>query len=158
MRFSPPVTHRLTQAGWYEGRRLNISPLVAYLKEEGFEFPCPPMEEFLMEFGNLYIVTPKAERVYPINMIFYSDEAEEVYFRQFHFDILELGDELFELIEARYVPIVGHPLYPIGGWSQDLLLMGINGQVYNAFDEIFELVAETGYGAIEKMVKESFQE
>ncbi len=100
MKFSPRVAHRLTQAGWSEGRRIDSSPLVDYLSFEGFAFPCALVEEFLEEFGYLHVITPEPERVYLKNVILFSPEAEERFFQKFHFDPSIIGDDLFEIIEA----------------------------------------------------------
>ena len=67
-RFNKNVTKKLQQAGWYSGRRVNISPKLKLMTEAGYTI-SDSMTNFLLEFDGLSLTYSNGDN--PFDLITY---------------------------------------------------------------------------------------
>ena len=65
MRISNKTIEELKKAGWYEGRKIDISENVKFLEERGFEV-FESAKKFMEEFGELRI---NVEKIWPDGLV-----------------------------------------------------------------------------------------
>jgi len=126
----------LADAGWYEGRNVDVTETVTFLEAKGYDvFPC--VIEVLKEFGGLECSYKRPDG---------SDES-------FHFHTIEIyGDyyekEDFEDIEKR----VGEPLIAIGGAYRYMnMFMSQSGKLYGEMGYCLVKFGDNIYDALETL-------
>ncbi|MFC7330760.1 SUKH-3 domain-containing protein [Marinactinospora rubrisoli] len=111
---------RLRAAGWYPGRRVDVGPWVAWLRERGGFVPHPAARAFLREFGGL--ASP------------YAGPGRNMARSEFRFDpaVAEYDDEIFSCFSRG----VSGRLYPLGGTDRGnrYLAMDEAGAVFSLMD------------------------
>jgi hypothetical protein len=132
-RFSEKAERLLREAGWYPGRKADISGIVEEFQAIGCEL-FPAAREFLEEFAFL-------------DTAYTTDRGLT---RYIHFDPIRASGR-YERVEGVYSQIVGKPLRIIGGLGQDVLMMDPEERVYNGFDEYFYLMNHTWVEAMNNM-------
>lgn len=117
------VTDILSKAGWFEGRKSDISDYMQWFADEGYD---PPLRivDFLHEFGGLELHIP-----------FHRKHHVERFFHTVLFDPEENGFE-FEFIN-KYNDFLNVSLYPIGVSSVvPDVFMDQNGGFYLMYGDI----------------------
>lgn len=93
----------LKNAGWYEGRTIDITDRVKFLEEKGFEV-IDSAKRFMEEFGDLKIKVERTRQDGTIRIVSHDTCIEEVVGigDSSFFDISEYIDEKFTLIGAIF--------------------------------------------------------
>lgn len=123
----------LREAGWYPGRKADISGIVEEFQAIGCEL-FPVAREFLEEFAFLEIAFTTVRGLT----------------RYVHFDPIRASGR-YERVKEVYAQIVGKPLCIIGELEQDVLMMDPEEQVYNGFGKYFYLMNQTWVEAMNTM-------
>ena len=113
----------LENAGWYPGRKIDISYMLESLRREGFHLPNATVKEVLEEFGNIKLLFNKPDGTassFQINI----DVA-----------IRNLSSEIVSCYEL----IVHEKLVPCGvlEFGSALFLMSYSGKGFMAYEEQF---------------------
>ena len=133
--FSEKVKAALTDAGWYEGRTVNIEQYKKALEKEGYQVP-QQLQFFLTEFGGLRLkiphftdITPALLKQYP--MLKKYNLAYEI----LHFDVMEaigMPSERPMKKEDIFEPRIGEEMILFGEIfdGRYLLHMTPSGRIY----------------------------
>lgn len=141
------VLKALKQAGWYEGRSVDIEPYIKVLLKWGHHYIPDVIQDMLREYAGLIIEIPRPDRIY--NEIDLTQILRILPNKPYY-----SGDKIFE-------PLVNNDLIFIGEiWSGYFLLyMTPDGKVYadnggilylgDSFDEMLENVFTPNFKAKE---------
>jgi hypothetical protein len=119
----PRVTEQLKQAGWFEGRAVDVDPLVSSLRSINCA-AWPELLSMLTEYSGLVFCNRDRSRcvwIDPIQAVAYADA---------------------EWLRA-YATFVGAELAPIGGYSHMAIYFGSDGTFYGSFDTAFGPLGKT---------------
>lgn len=138
MHFTEKTKKALLEAGWYEGRKIDISEYEEVLISEGYPLN-DKTKDFLMEFGGLE-VTHDAY-VMP-------DETD-----YFHFDPIIATDNVMRKTVSKYEERIGRSVDVIGEAfsSHMVLMMDYEGKIYGGYDSFLTCLGENLYEAINNL-------
>ena len=135
VQFSEKAERLLRGAGWYPGRKTDISGIEEEFQEIGCDL-FPVAREFLEELAFLEIV--------------YIFDTQRSLTGLVHFDPIRASG-WYERVEEVYARTIGRPLCIIGELGQDVLMMDPEGRVYNGFEEYLYLMNQTWVEALNNM-------
>lgn len=140
MMFSQEVVELLRIAGWFPGRRVDVSEMRSVLQREGFNV-SPAAEAVLSEFGGLTVKHPHSRGPN-------SDLRD-----YFHFQVSEVMSGSPTGWVFDYSEMVGESLCPIGQAFRGYMIMcvGSSGHVYGGYDNTLVLIGNTAEEAIGNM-------
>lgn len=111
--FSNEIKELLKQAGWYEGRRVDISAVKATFNRSAIEF-FAIAEEFLEEFNGLTLSSQKKTAFYIDGLKALKELKED-----------ENDDEQIQYLDK----ILNKKLCPIGVWGDDIILISTDNEI-----------------------------
>lgn len=115
------IRNAIEEAGWYEGRKIDISYMIDDYTRHGFNNLNELVQNFLSEYGNIRIE-------FKNDAGFWSDIRINP----------EIGMGLLESEHAgKLEKLIGEPVFPIGGIHTDLagLLISFSGNFYLLEDD-----------------------
>lgn len=129
----------LAEAGWYEGRKIDVNGLELYLNQWGYEM-FPKVREFLEEYGELSIVLPR-----PIG-IGRKEDRTHTYVKKAIADCYKNGSFNAEEKYAR------ERLVPVGETSNEYLIIFVSesGKFYHNTGKIGDNAEEAWSHIINK--------
>ncbi|SEO76907.1 SUKH-3 immunity protein [Mucilaginibacter gossypiicola] len=133
--FAAPIASLLSQAGWYQGREIDITDFKQELTVNGFTIPIA-VEKFLTEFGRLNIIFLRAHGTDTVHF----DAKEAVR----GVDPLWAQKDYKTRLANKNLCIIGE------AYSNHLtLMMDEDGAVYGGYDDFLCFIANSGREAIE---------
>lgn len=140
IRKSLPFRKILLEAGWFEGRSIDVQKNMHFLRSEGFAWGIK-IEAFLKEFGNLSYV------------YFDRDSHKEM----FHFYPLVAFEQIDKYwVLDSYSKRVNKELCMIGQSHRGhmVLSMAKDGSVYGGYDDFLCFIGSSGEEAIENLINQ----
>lgn len=150
--FSSDARARLEKAGWFRGRRVDITSVTDHLTKIGYEV-FPNVAEFLAEFHGIKVMDEKFPSHYDLDLdILHPYDFQQPAFTEaeLYFDMAKHKLQLF------YEQQMGGPFCFIGRteiYGPDFLTMDRDGRVYlTKSDDYFDLIGLNAVHALENLL------